>query len=125
MYWIVGWPPGGSAGTSFCSGTEMSISRLAMGVSLEISVVFCQRLKPRALSHDRALSDPENFDEKFDCIAVLKMPAEFKSAASEWAASTGCGRWSEWWRGMEYPKAGSDGHKFRRRVTRALRLFQL
>jgi hypothetical protein len=24
--------PGGSAGTSFCSGTEISISRLAMGV---------------------------------------------------------------------------------------------
>src|ERR1700676_5203214 len=33
MYWIVGCPPGGSAGTSFCSGTEISISRLAIGVS--------------------------------------------------------------------------------------------
>src|SRR5262249_34273520 len=26
MYWMVGWLPGGSAGTSFCNGTEMSIS---------------------------------------------------------------------------------------------------
>src|ERR1700731_3651770 len=39
MYWMVGCPPGGSAGTSFCSGTEISISRLAMGISLQISVV--------------------------------------------------------------------------------------
>src|SRR5262249_39371990 len=30
MYWMVGWLPGGSAGTSFCSGTEMSISFRAM-----------------------------------------------------------------------------------------------
>src|ERR1700682_2218212 len=30
MYWMVGCPPGGSAGTSFCSGTEISISRLAI-----------------------------------------------------------------------------------------------
>src|ERR1700731_1879481 len=28
--------PGGSAGTSFCSGTEISISRLAMGVSSQV-----------------------------------------------------------------------------------------
>src|SRR5580704_10428443 len=39
MYWMVGCPPGGSAGTSFCSGTEISISRLAMGISSKISVV--------------------------------------------------------------------------------------
>src|SRR6516225_7672304 len=26
MYWMVGWLPGGSAGTSFCNGTDMSIS---------------------------------------------------------------------------------------------------
>jgi hypothetical protein len=61
MYWIVGWPPGGSAGTSFCSGTEISISRLAMGVSPEISVAFSRSLKPRARL---ILQDPENFDEK-------------------------------------------------------------
>src|SRR3982751_1020236 len=30
MYWIVGCPPGGSAGTSFCSGTEMAINLRAM-----------------------------------------------------------------------------------------------
>src|SRR5258705_12856184 len=30
MYCMFGWPPGGSAGTSFCSGTEMSISWRAM-----------------------------------------------------------------------------------------------
>src|ERR1700724_2457088 len=30
VYWMVGWLPGGSAGTSFCSGTEMSISFRAM-----------------------------------------------------------------------------------------------
>src|SRR5882757_6948715 len=40
MYWIVGCPPGGSAGTSFCSGTEISISRLAISVSSKDSVVF-------------------------------------------------------------------------------------
>jgi hypothetical protein len=36
MYWIVGWLPGGSAGTSFCKGTEMSISRRAMAVPLQM-----------------------------------------------------------------------------------------
>src|SRR5712671_2428447 len=40
MYWIVGCPPGGSAGTSFCSGTEISISRLAICVSSKDSVVL-------------------------------------------------------------------------------------
>src|SRR4051794_21607624 len=40
MYWMVGCPPGGSAGTSFCSGTEISISRLAIGVSSKVSVVL-------------------------------------------------------------------------------------
>src|SRR6202048_4514610 len=38
MYWIVECPPGGSAGTSFCSGTEISISRLAICVSSRGSV---------------------------------------------------------------------------------------
>src|ERR1700737_1985519 len=38
MYWIVGCPPGGSAGTSFCSGTEISISRLAICASSRGSV---------------------------------------------------------------------------------------
>src|ERR1700722_12516630 len=33
---MVGCPPGGSAGTSFCSGTEISINRLAIGVSSRI-----------------------------------------------------------------------------------------
>src|SRR3954447_12494998 len=31
-YWMVGWPPGGSAGTSFCSGAEMSISFRGMAL---------------------------------------------------------------------------------------------
>jgi hypothetical protein len=35
---MVGWLPGGSAGTSFCSGTEISISRLAIGVSPKIFI---------------------------------------------------------------------------------------
>src|SRR6267142_2434235 len=30
MYWMVGCPPGGSAGTSFCRGTEISINLRAM-----------------------------------------------------------------------------------------------
>src|SRR4051794_35943246 len=38
-YWIVGGPPGGSAGTSFCSGTEMSINWRGMGVVSVFS--FC------------------------------------------------------------------------------------
>jgi hypothetical protein len=29
---MVGWLPGGSAGTSFCSGTEISIKRLAIRI---------------------------------------------------------------------------------------------
>src|SRR5665213_4153231 len=32
---MTGWMPGGSAGTSFCSGTEISINRLAIGIALE------------------------------------------------------------------------------------------
>src|ERR1700722_12873073 len=32
--------PGGSAGTSFCSGTEISISRLAMAVSSQVLFVL-------------------------------------------------------------------------------------
>src|SRR3954447_10265783 len=34
MYWMVGCPPGGSAGTSFCRDTEMSINWRAMASSL-------------------------------------------------------------------------------------------
>jgi hypothetical protein len=35
-----GFIPGGSAGTSFCSGTEISISRLAIGVPSKILVLL-------------------------------------------------------------------------------------
>src|SRR5882757_9503388 len=42
MYWMVGWFPGGSAGTSFCSGTEISISLRAM----VFPRIFYDGLKP-------------------------------------------------------------------------------
>src|SRR3979490_914176 len=56
MYWIVGCPPGGSAGTSFCSGTEISISRLAIGVSSCFAATIIaryRRYQPGIFSHFR------------------------------------------------------------------------
>src|SRR6266436_5742646 len=59
MYWMVGCPPGGSAGTSFCSGTEMSINWRAMAVppilappivaSLDLGVKEARAKAPDAL----------------------------------------------------------------------------
>src|SRR5271169_4959102 len=43
MYWMVGWLPGGSAGTSFCSGTEMSISFRAIALLLNFSLIGSDR----------------------------------------------------------------------------------
>src|SRR5882672_640573 len=81
MYWMVGCPPGGSAGTSFCSGTEMSISRLAMWVSSKFLLFASASRASGVLALDLVFQHPDFFDVKFDGIAVLKIPAEFKSAA--------------------------------------------
>src|SRR5713101_9088196 len=82
MYWIVGCPPGGSAGTSFCSGTEISISRLAISV---FSKVFCCALSTcrvsGVLALDLVFQDSDFFDVKLDGIAMFKKPAELNSAA--------------------------------------------
>src|SRR3954467_13532330 len=77
MYWMVGCPPGGSAGTSFCSGTEMSISRRAMR-----SPRFCS---PGYGSHvlplDLVLEHADFLDLELDLLAVLEIPAELEPAA--------------------------------------------
>src|SRR5215471_199033 len=41
MYWMVGWLPGGAAGTSFCNGTEMSISFRAIAPAPLLVVSLC------------------------------------------------------------------------------------
>src|SRR6266404_133040 len=114
---MVGWPPGGSAGTSFCSGTEISISRLAMVVPRGF-LLFSADASSLGRSCARLFQDPDIFDEKFD-----DMPDEFKSTGNgrvKPAAAAGRSNGN-----AEYPKAGSDGHKFRRSVTRSFGLFQL
>src|SRR4051812_29197235 len=72
IYWMAGWPPGGSAGTSFCSGTEMSISLRAMASLFAGSNV---------LAFDPVLQHADLLDVEFDRIAVFEIPAELKSAA--------------------------------------------
>src|SRR5258708_3805163 len=79
---MVGCPPGGSAGTSFCSGTEISISRLAMGVSLSVSVfIFCRFRASGVLPLDPVFQNANLLDVKLDRITVFEIPAEFKPAA--------------------------------------------
>src|SRR3954463_15972335 len=57
MYWIVGCPPGGSAGTSFCSGTEMSINRRVMAVPHFLVLPDCRWLN-LAVKEARAAARP-------------------------------------------------------------------
>src|SRR5437588_9392169 len=79
MYWMVGWPPGGSAGTSFCRGTEMSINLRAMAFS---SLCFCWGLsRLRVLPFNPVPQDTDFFDFKFDAVAMFEVPAELQSAA--------------------------------------------
>src|SRR6185437_7041272 len=48
---MTGWMPGGSAGTSFCSGTEMSISFRAMAASPLLSILHLWRLTSLQVKH--------------------------------------------------------------------------
>src|SRR3954449_4286405 len=77
IYWMVGWPPGGSAGTSFCSGTEMSISRRGMAVPLLARASAASNVLPL----DPVLQHADLLDLELDRIAVLEIPAEFEPAA--------------------------------------------
>src|SRR3954453_2667436 len=79
MYWIVGCPPGGSAGTSFCRGTERSLSLRAMGFPRLIFLVG-DVAGSRLLPLDPVLQNADLFDFEFDGIAVLEIPAEFEAA---------------------------------------------
>src|SRR5258706_9176926 len=81
MYWIVGCPPGGSAGTSFCSGTEISISRLAIGVSSQVLFVLQTCRASGVLTLDLVFQNADFFDLKLDGVAMFKKPAELNSAA--------------------------------------------
>src|SRR3981081_1380864 len=80
IYWMVGCPPGGSAGTSFCNGTEMSINRLAIIVPPKASVIFIGAASD-VLALDPVFQDSDLFDLEFDSIAVLKIPSKFEPAA--------------------------------------------
>src|SRR6266581_6367751 len=85
MYWMAGWPPGGSAGTSFCRGTEMSISLRAMAVprsmfSLRGVGRLCV-LRLCVLPLNPVLQNTDLFDLEFDAVAMLEIPAEFQAAA--------------------------------------------
>src|SRR6266704_760617 len=78
MYWMVGWPPGGSAGTSFCRGTEMSISLRAMAVPRSMfSLRVVGRL--RVLPLNPVLQNADLFDLEFDAVAMLEIPAELQA----------------------------------------------
>src|SRR6185436_19944424 len=80
MYWIVGCPPGGSAGTSFCRGTEISINLRAMAFPRWMFLVG-DVAGSRLLPLDPVLQRADLFDFEFDGIAVLEIPAEFEAAA--------------------------------------------
>src|SRR5512138_1226556 len=79
MYWIVGCPPGGSAGTSFCRGTEISISLRAMAFPRWVFLFVKSR--NRLLPLDPVLQDADFFDFEFDTVAMFEIPAEFEPAA--------------------------------------------
>src|SRR5665213_424952 len=79
MYWMVGCPPGGSAGTSFCRGTEMSINLRAM--AFPHYLFFVTGLNGLCvLALDSVLQDADLLDFEFDRIAMFQIPANFKSA---------------------------------------------
>src|SRR5438445_11335060 len=82
---MVGWLPGGSAGTSFCSGTEISISLRAM-VCPRCLFLFVESLS--VLPHDPVLQDADFLDFELDRVAMFEEPAELESAAIAHRART-------------------------------------
>src|SRR6185369_4170044 len=80
MYWIVGCPPGGSAGTSFCRGTEISINLRAMAFPRWCSCLIILRVG-RLLPFDPVLQDTDLLDFEFNGVAMFEIPAEFQAAA--------------------------------------------
>src|SRR6266536_1760977 len=80
MYWMVGWLPGGSAGTSFCRGTEISINLRAMAFPRWCSS-WADVSGSGLLPLDPVLQSADLFDFEFDGIAVLEIPAELEAAA--------------------------------------------
>src|SRR5260370_11060413 len=81
MYWIVGCPPGGSAGTSFCSGTEISISRLAIAFPRRVLFILQTCRASGVLALDLVFQNADFFYVKLDGVAMFKKPAELNSAA--------------------------------------------
>src|ERR1700704_544379 len=81
---MVGWLPGGSAGTSFCSGTEMSISLRAMhslhfpdgGIHRDARV-----LASNVLTLDLVFQNADILDLEFDQVTVFEILAELEPAA--------------------------------------------
>src|ERR1700735_3559480 len=84
--------PGGSAGTSFCSGTEISIRRLAMAFphkfgciqsafpALRIALGGSLSGSLSVLALEFIFQDSDFLDFEFDAVTMFKIPAEFKSA---------------------------------------------
>src|SRR3954454_2985834 len=98
IYWMAGWPPGGSAGTSFCSGTEMSISLRAMaspscspGERSDPGIPYANGPGGAALARamqlrdvlplDPVLQDADPLDFELDGVAVFEVPAELEATA--------------------------------------------
>src|SRR5271166_6886985 len=76
MYSILGPCPGGSAATSFCSGTEMSIMRRAIMSSLEWSCA-----PGSALAQHRIAQHADAVDGKLDRVAALEKTPDLQPAA--------------------------------------------
>src|SRR4051794_11896994 len=75
---MVGWLPGGSAGTSFCSGTEMSISLRAMR---GLPFLRCWWSASGVLTLDLVLQHADLLDFELDGVAVFEKLAELQPAA--------------------------------------------
>src|SRR6187402_2965833 len=77
---MVGCPPGGSAGTSFCRGTDISINLRAMAFPRWCSF-WADVSRSGLLPLDPVLQNPDLFDFELDRIAVFEIPAELEAAA--------------------------------------------
>src|SRR5208283_3329115 len=76
MYSIFGPSPGGSAATSFCSGTDMSIRRRAIASSLGY-----RHRRGLGLAQHPVAQDADPVDPKLDRIAALEKAPDLQPAA--------------------------------------------